>query len=129
MTPAVYRAAGRAWPVLARAALLLAIALPATGTAAAPPMQVWQQLPVPPVPPSVVPLPPAGLYAPAPVPNQDLRAPPPRPGPGGVKVSPKLYMPADRFGGDGYMPGTTIQSEQEKRLRPGAGFNFSIPLD
>ena len=92
--------------------------------------QLWTQLPVPPTPPAQVPhtsfAP--GQFQPAPVPNPDL-LPPQGSAQSGPQFTPGLFMPKDRFAGDGYIPGTTVQSEQERRQKPGAGFNLNVPLD
>ncbi len=93
--------------------------------------EVWSQLPVPPAQPGRVgpkPIVP-GQYQPAPVPNPNIFPPPGQAAQAGPQLSPGLFMPKDRFAGDGYIPGTTVQSEQERRLKPGAGFNLSLPLD
>jgi hypothetical protein len=93
--------------------------------------QVWAQLPVPPAPPGHIPPKPiiSGQYQPAPVPNPDLFPPRGQAAQSGAQLTPGLFLPKDRFAGDGYIPGTTVQSEQERRLKPGAGFNLSLPLD
>jgi hypothetical protein len=67
-------------------------------------------------------------FVPAPMPNPDVRAPR-SPETGDTTVAPRLFMPPDRFAGDGYTPGSTVQSEQERRLRPGAGVNLRMTFD
>jgi hypothetical protein len=71
----------------------------------------------------------SATYQPAPMPNPDVR--PPRDAPAGrdASLAPRLFMPKDRFAGDGFTPGSTVQSEQERRLKPGAGFNLNLPFD
>lgn len=73
---------------------------------------------------------PAGpVFTPAPVPNRDARAPiSPRARRPDAEFSPGLFNRSDQFRGDGYSTGSTAQSEQEKRVRPGAGFNLRMPL-
>lgn len=73
---------------------------------------------------------PAGpVFTPAPVPNRDARAPTgPRVRRPDAEFSPSLFNRSDQFRGDGYSNGSTAQSEQEKRVRPGAGFNLRMPL-
>jgi hypothetical protein len=71
----------------------------------------------------------ASGFVPAPMPDPDVRPPP---GPAASldpSLSPGLFMPRDRFGGDGYTPGSTVQSEQERRRQPGAGLNLKLPFD
>ena len=89
------------------------------------PSSPGQTLPVPPRPPSA---PPSSAYAPAPLPNRDLEygtAIPSRPG---TQVSPSLFTRKDEFRGDGFGKGSTAQSEQERRVRPGAGLSLRMPL-
>ncbi len=85
-------------------------------------------LPLPPVPPSA---PPAGSgsgYDVAPTPNRDLDAPAgPRAG-ATPELTPGLFPRGEQYRGDGYSAGSSAQAEQERRVRPGAGFKLRLPL-
>ncbi len=65
----------------------------------------------------------------APMPNADLNAPL-RIDPNARQASlkPSLFAPRNAYHGDGYVPGSTVQTEQEKRLKPTPGVNLSVPL-
>ena len=85
-------------------------------------------LPEPPQPPAA--RPPGGrVFSPAPLPNRDTDAPPPPRATRDPSLSPSLFSRGQQYRGEGYAPGSTAQSEQEKRARPGAGFNLRLPLD
>ncbi len=73
---------------------------------------------------------PAGqLFTPAPVPDRDASAPTgPKIRRPDAALSPSLINRSDQYRGDGYINGSTAQSEQEKRVKPGAGFNLRMPL-
>ena len=73
---------------------------------------------------------PAGpVFTPAPVPNRNAALPTgPRVRQPNSEFSPSLFNRSDQYRGDGYINGSTAQSEQEKRVRPGAGFNLRMPL-
>lgn len=79
-------------------------------------------LPVPPIPPDR----PMALEA-APVPNSFLRGPidaqPTR-----AELSPTLMGPTYTYQGEGFMRGSTIQSEQNRKSQPAAGINLTVPL-
>lgn len=84
-------------------------------------------LPLPPAPPSSGPssMPDYDL---APTPNRDLDAPS---GPRASKnpeLAPSLFTRSEQYRGEGYSAGSSAQSEQERRLRPGAGFKLRMPL-
>lgn len=81
-------------------------------------------LPVPPLPPAI---PPVSTYSPAPTPNRDIDGPS-RGGTSGPSLSPSLLLRNDTYRGEGFNKGSTAQGEQEKRVRPGAGFNLRVPL-
>ena len=72
---------------------------------------------------------PVPSFTPAPVPDRDAALPigPRAPKPS-TELTPGLFGRREQFRGDGFMSGSTAQSEQEKRTRPAAGFNFRMPL-
>lgn len=84
-------------------------------------------LPVtPPNPPAPAPLP--QRYAPAPLPNRDVDAPLGPRASNEPRVAPGLFTRSDQYRGEGFSSGSSAQTEQEKRLRPGAGINLHLPL-
>jgi hypothetical protein len=80
-------------------------------------------LPVPPVPPAR----PRGPDL-APMPDRDAGAPS-RAEARGVAIAPQLFNPPRQFQGDGYAPGSTVQSVQERQIRPTPGVQLSVPLN
>lgn len=85
-------------------------------------------LPLPPIQ-LQMPAPAGPVFTPAPVPNRDAAAPTgPKVRRPDTELSPSLFNRSDQYRGDGYINGSTAQSEQEKRVRPGAGFNLRMPL-
>lgn len=83
-------------------------------------------LPVPPIPPSPAPTGPG--YDLAPTPNRDLDAPAgPRTGTA-PELVPGFFPRGEQYRGDGYSAGSSAQAEQERRVRPGAGFKLRLPL-
>jgi hypothetical protein len=66
-------------------------------------------------------------YDPAPVPNRDLSAPQASV-PNEPTFGPSLFSPKRQFRGDGFSPGSTAQSDQERRMRPAPGFKLSVPV-
>ena len=82
-------------------------------------------LPVPPFPPANAP---PSKFQPAPTPNRDVElGPPPKPGTA-PSVAPSLFTRQDQYRGEGFGKGSTAQSDQEKRVRPGAGLSLHLPL-
>ncbi len=84
-------------------------------------------LPLPPAPPS------GGAssvpnYDLAPTPNRDLDAPVGPRASTAPELAPGLFTRGQQYRGEGYSAGSTAQSEQERRLRPGAGFKLRLPL-
>ncbi len=100
-------------------------ASPSRGLSLQVPSTPGQNLPLPPRPPAA---PPASAYAPAPLPNRDLEYGNSLPSRAGTQVSPSLFTRKDEFRGDGFGKGSTAQSEQERRVRPGAGLSLRMPL-
>lgn len=87
-----------------------------------------------PASPSGLPLPPApsrsgppARFQPAPTPNRDVELAPP-PASTAPSLAPTLFTRPDQYRGDGFNKGSTAQSEQEKRVKPGAGFSLHMPL-
>lgn len=97
-------------------AIGLAVLLAAFPAAAA-------RLPVPPIPPRIAP-----SDLPAPMPDQDMFAPPALSGPAGPQVRPHLFNPDQHAIGDGFAPYSTVQNERDQRLQPTPGFLLSVPL-
>lgn len=114
--------------------LLPVIALPLL--AAAPP-QRWLSLAVPTNNSPLLPVAPDSpavvargtpSYEPAPTPNRDVRAPAGPRASNAPSLAPSLFTTKDQYRGDGFSPGSTAQSEQEKRIKPGAGFSLHMPF-
>ena len=70
---------------------------------------------------------PPARYKPAPLPNRDAELAPPRAS-NAPSLAPTLFTHPDQYRGDGFNKGSTAQSEQEKRVKPGAGFSLHLPL-
>lgn len=66
-------------------------------------------------------------YQPAPLPNRDMAQPGPEPE-AGSSLTPTLFTRKDTYRGEALTRGSSAQSEQEKRFRPGAGFSLKVPL-
>lgn len=82
-------------------------------------------LPVPPSPPANAR---PSKFQPAPTPNRDVElGPPPKPGTA-PSVAPSLITRQDQYRGEGFGKGSTAQSDQEKRVKPGAGLSLHLPL-
>ena len=82
-------------------------------------------LPVPPRPPASAA---SGSYAPAPTPNRDIDGLPSPRASTATTVEPSLVTRSDTYRGEGFAKGSTATSEQERRVRPGVGFNLRMPL-
>ncbi|MDP9095581.1 MAG: hypothetical protein M3N26_03315 [Pseudomonadota bacterium] len=67
-------------------------------------------------------------FQPAPLPNRDLSTPQAPRASNETSVAPTLFTTRTQFRGDGFSPGSTAQSEQEHKIRPGAGISFHMPL-
>ena len=87
--------------------------------------------PPPPVLPPQTPSAPSGgvqhRFEPAPLPNRDLSAPLGPRATNDPQFGPKLFHRGDQYRGEGIDARSSAQSEQERRLLPGAGFNLRIP--
>ena len=69
-----------------------------------------------------------GRLQPAPTPNRDVEAPFAGPGSNQPTVSPTLINRRDTYRGEGFSRGSSASEEQDKRVKPGAGFNLRMPL-
>ncbi len=69
----------------------------------------------------------ARSFQPAPLPDRNVYTPAPR-ATNEPTLAPTLFTTRTQFRGDGFSPGSTAQTEQEKRLKPGAGFSLHMPL-
>jgi len=108
------------------AVLLCTLAVPAGAVPKrAPGLSVESQdeLPIPPIPPSS-----DQLFLAAPVPNSSLTAPTGPARPQGPELSPGFYQPKDYNIGQGYLPGSTVQGEQEHRAKPMPSLRLKVPL-
>ena len=113
--------------------LILPIAL--TLLAAAPPRQLSLGPAVPETtigpnpPPLALGIPaPNSRFEPAPLPNRDLAGPGAARATNDPSLAPTLFTTKTQFRGDGFSPGSTAQSDQERRTKPGAGFSLHMPL-
>ena len=111
-----------------RAAVLLPLAgLLVAG--ASPPPNLVPSVPLPsfttraPAPP---PSSPPGFTA-APTPNDDVYAPVTRASKD-TSVAPGFFTRHDQYRGEGLSPGSSAQTEQDRRAKPGAGISLSMPL-
>lgn len=67
-------------------------------------------------------------YEPAPLPNRDVSGPVAPRASTAPSFAPSLFTTRNQYRGDGFAPNSTAQAEQEKRLRPGAGFSLHMPF-
>jgi hypothetical protein len=83
------------------------------------------ELPVPPIPPAT-----ETPYLAAPMPDTALGAPPDplESKDQGARLSPGFYHPKDYNIGEGYLNGSTVQGEQERRAQPVPRLQFKMPL-
>ena len=84
------------------------------------PTESPQDFPLPPIPPDE---PPAESAAPTP----GSAAAPPESAANGPQVSPGIFSQGQPSGGNGYLSGSTSQSEFQRRT-PAAGFKLNVPL-
>ena len=68
------------------------------------------------------------VYEPAPLPNRDLSAPRAARDSNEPTLAPTLFTTKNQYRGDGFSPNSSAQTEQEKRVKPGAGFSLHMPL-
>ena len=69
----------------------------------------------------------SSAYAPAPLPNREL-APATARASTEPSLAPTLFTSRTQFRGDGFSPGSTAQSDQEHRAKPGAGISLHMPI-
>lgn len=67
-------------------------------------------------------------FQPAPLPNRDVATPQAPRASNEPSLAPTLFTTRTQFRGDGFSPGSTAQGQQEKNLKPGAGFSLHMPL-
>jgi hypothetical protein len=79
---------------------------------------------VPPEPPAAGP---PSRFQPAPTPNREVELTKPKAS-NATTVGPSLFTRPDEYRGDGFNKGSTVQSEQERRGKPAAGFSLHMPL-
>ena len=72
-------------------------------------------------------VPPAPRYQPAPLPDRDAELAPPKAS-NAPSLAPTLFTRPNEYRGDGFSKGSTAQSEQERRVHPGAGMSLHLPL-
>jgi len=82
-----------------------------------------ENFPLPPVPPVKPP-----AFQAAPVPDLDLSAPAQAERNSGPELSPDLFNQRAYNSGQGYIPGSTIERQQQQRQLPVPGFNLKMPL-
>ena len=83
--------------------------------------EVW---PLPPIPPDIT----ADVSEPAPMPDSGARGPITLQVPRGAELSPTMMGPKYTYQGEGFLRGSTVQSEQARKVRPAAGVNLTVPL-
>ena len=64
----------------------------------------------------------------APTPNRDVSAPGGRAS-DNAYLSPNFFTRSQQNRGEGFLAGSSAQSEQDRRAMPGAGFSLKVPLD
>ena len=67
-------------------------------------------------------------FQPAPLPNRDYEAPAGPRASNAPQVSPGLFTRKELYRGEGFSRGSTSESDTERRVKPGAGFNLRMPL-
>jgi hypothetical protein len=111
--------------------LLLPLALPLLAASPAPRQHFSLTVPSDPLAPlatgPLVSARPATTFQPAPTPNRDAALPTARAS-DQPRVTPSLFTTPNQYRGDGFSPGSTAQSEQERHMKPGAGFSLHMPF-
>lgn len=70
---------------------------------------------------------PASGLEPAPLPDPDMIAPTQRASTD-PSVQPSVFQPENQFRGDGFSPGSTSQSYEQRHFMPPAGLSLLVPL-
>lgn len=71
----------------------------------------------------------AGAYTPAPIPDINHDAPVGRStDSSAARLAPKLFHKQTTYRGEGYVFGSTVQDEQDRRIGPAPGVNLIMPL-
>ena len=71
---------------------------------------------------------PPSRFAPAPLPNRDAARPTGPRASRAASLAPGMFTRSDQYHGEGLSVASSAQSDQEKRVKPGAGFNLRMPL-
>jgi len=116
----------RTWLLIPLSLALMAASPPRQQLSLAVPNDPSPLIPVSPSPLSLSPKQ-GPAYEAAPLPNRDLSGPTTRASTE-PHWSPSLFTTRNQYRGDGFSPGSTAQSEQEKRMKPGAGFSLHMPF-
>jgi hypothetical protein len=95
---------------------------PAAETTLPPETAQQEDLPIPPIPPETPP-----AFSAAPVPDSELAPAPDEPDPQGARLGPGLFTQRNFGEGNGYLNGSTMQSERDRKTPP-AGFQLNMPL-
>jgi len=80
-------------------------------------------LPLPPIPPDQ-----QDTSEAAPVPNSDTNQPTNLQVPRGAALAPTLMTPKYTYQGEAFLSGSTVQTEQNRKVRPVPGVNLTVPL-
>jgi hypothetical protein len=67
----------------------------------------------------------------APTPNQDATIPFVKdPRADQAQLGPSVFAPPPKgYRGEGYVPGSTVDGEQQRRIKPAPGINLTVPLN
>ena len=66
-------------------------------------------------------------YTTAPTPNEDSLAPQAKASKD-ASVGPGFFTRRDQYRGEGLSPSSSVQAEQDRKAKPGAGINLRMPL-
>jgi len=68
-------------------------------------------------------------FTPAPLPDSEASAPILRTlGPETARFTPGLFHRENTVHGDGYVPGSTVEGNEQRRFNPSPGINMKVPL-
>ena len=68
------------------------------------------------------------VLAPAPLPNRDIDGPVAPRTSNAPRLAPSLFTRSDTYRGETLGAGSSAAVEQERKVKPGAGFNFRMPF-